>query len=311
MQRTDTTQTTVRGDVAAPTSPRRLRAVLPGTAALAAAGALALAVAGPAAAATNSAIPGAHLARAAASAGALTASASTADTPAQQGAGQPAAIYDVTPSMATQPGKAFPKNVVFQVSDVYGNGIPGVLVHLSMPASGPSGVFDRSGLYTWDQISDEHGYVDVGTVTAGSTPGSFLISTTAPLLGLTGGTLRLYVTSPQAPTQPSMTIGDTSLVEGNSGSQAVEVPVTLNAASSTPVRVHWHTQDDTAFAPSDYRKAAGTLTIPAGQTRGTVTVHVRGDRTPEPNEMFIVALESPSGATLARTGAFVTIVNDD
>ena len=36
-----------------------------------------------------------------------------------------------------------------------------------------------------------------------------------------------------------------------------------------------------------------------------------GDRTVEPDETFVVALANPSGATLARDTATVTIVNDD
>jgi Calx-beta domain-containing protein len=48
------------------------------------------------------------------------------------------------------------------------------------------------------------------------------------------------------------------------------------------VSVNYATADGSATAGSDYQAASGTLTIPAGQTTGTITVLVNGDRLGEP-----------------------------
>ena len=67
----------------------------------------------------------------------------------------------------------------------------------------------------------------------------------------------------------------------------------------------------TAKAAEDYTAAAGTLTIPAGQTTGTITVLVNGDRLGEPNETFCVNLSAPTNATIADGQAIGTILDDE
>ena len=93
--------------------------------------------------------------------------------------------------------------------------------------------------------------------------------------------------------EPRISIGDVSKKEGNSGLTAFAFTVSLSAAYDVPVTVAYATANGTATAGSDYRAATGTLTIPAGQTSGTITVQVIGDRLAEPNETFVVNLEQP------------------
>ena len=66
-----------------------------------------------------------------------------------------------------------------------------------------------------------------------------------------------------------------------------------------------------ASSSSDYVAKSGTVTFAAGTTTATITVTINGDTTVEPNETFLVNLSAPSNATLARTSATVTILNDD
>jgi hypothetical protein len=61
-----------------------------------------------------------------------------------------------------------------------------------------------------------------------------------------------------------------------------------------PVTISYATANGTATAGSDYQGVSGTLTIPAGQTSGTITVQVSGDRLAEPNETFFVNLSNPN-----------------
>ena len=59
--------------------------------------------------------------------------------------------------------------------------------------------------------------------------------------------------------------------------------MTLSAPSTQAVTVDYTTADGTATtAGSDYTAASGTLTIPIGQTTGTITIKVRGDKNVEP-----------------------------
>src|SRR5207244_4338812 len=115
---------------------------------------------------------------------------------------------------------------------------------------------------------------------------------------------------PPPPPLPSITIGDVAVAEGNTGTRAA-FTVTLSAASSQPVTVVYATADGTATAGGDYQAASGTLTIPAGQTSGTISVPVIGDRLAEPNETFVVSLSSPTNATIADGQGIGTIVDDE
>jgi chitinase len=113
------------------------------------------------------------------------------------------------------------------------------------------------------------------------------------------------------PPMPSVSVGDVTVSEGNSASQAASFVVTLSAASSQPVTVAYTTVNGTAGAGSDYRATTDTMTIPAGQTTGTITVLVNGDRFAEANETFFVNLSSPVGATIADGQGVGTIVDDE
>jgi endoglucanase len=86
--------------------------------------------------------------------------------------------------------------------------------------------------------------------------------------------------------------------------------VELSTASITPVTVAYKTVAGTASG-SDFTPVTGTLTFAPGETKKTVTVKVAGDALQEANETFQLSLSSPSGATLAKTSAIATIVNDD
>src|SRR5207244_3393558 len=112
------------------------------------------------------------------------------------------------------------------------------------------------------------------------------------------------------PPPPSMTIGDVTVTEGNTGTRAASFTVTLSAAYGQPVTVAYTTSNGTATAGSDYQASSGILTIPAGQTTGTITVLVNGDRLAEPNETFVVNLSSPNAVITDGQGVG-TILDDD
>jgi predicted extracellular nuclease len=110
---------------------------------------------------------------------------------------------------------------------------------------------------------------------------------------------------------PTVRAFDALVVEGNTGTRVVRVPVRLSTASGRTVTVDWSTQNLTATAGSDYVAASGTVTFAPGQTQGFADITVIGDRRRELPELFTVRLANPSGATVAGGAAYVLILDDD
>jgi membrane-bound inhibitor of C-type lysozyme len=111
--------------------------------------------------------------------------------------------------------------------------------------------------------------------------------------------------------QPTISINDVTLTEGNSGTTSFTFTVSLSSASSSTVTVGFSTQDGTALSSEDYATIAGTLTFAPDETTQTITVNVNGDTTFEDDETFFVNLNSASGATIVDGQGVGTISNDD
>jgi len=111
----------------------------------------------------------------------------------------------------------------------------------------------------------------------------------------------------------TLSIGDVTVTEGNSGQVAAIFNVTLSAATPQIVTVNWATANNTAtIANNDYAAASGTLTFPANSTAAqTITVQVNGDTAVEPSETFFVNLSGAASATILDSQGVGTIVNDD
>jgi probable HAF family extracellular repeat protein len=122
---------------------------------------------------------------------------------------------------------------------------------------------------------------------------------------------RAFLLTPQSAATPLVTIGDVTVTEGNTGTRAATFTVTLSVTSSQPVTVAYATANGTATAGSDYQATSDTLTIPVGQTSGTITVLVNGDRLPEPNETFSVNLSSATNAIISDGQGTGTITDDE
>jgi predicted extracellular nuclease len=111
---------------------------------------------------------------------------------------------------------------------------------------------------------------------------------------------------------PTVRAFDALVVEGNTGTRVVRVPVRLSTASGRTVTVAWATQALTASAGSDFVAASGTVTFAPGQTQGFADVTIIGDRRRELiPELFQVRLSAPSGATVAGSPGLVLILDDD
>ncbi len=118
--------------------------------------------------------------------------------------------------------------------------------------------------------------------------------------------------------QPTVTIGDVLVKEGNSGTTVANVPVTLSHTYPAAVTVNYATvvggvdKPHRAAFTSDFAKKSGALVIPAGATSGTIQIAIVGDTKLEQNETFYVNLSSATNGslTLDQTGV-VTIGNDE
>lgn len=111
--------------------------------------------------------------------------------------------------------------------------------------------------------------------------------------------------------EPSLSIGDATLLEGNAGPTVFSFAVTLTNASSLDVGATYQTADGSAMAPGDYTATSASLMIPAGQLGTSVLVSVAGDVAVESDETFTVTLSAPSNATISDAEGLGTITNDD
>jgi hypothetical protein len=110
---------------------------------------------------------------------------------------------------------------------------------------------------------------------------------------------------------PTLSIGDVTLAEGDSGTTDAGFVVTLSAASGQTVTVNFATANGTATAGSDYVATNGVVNFAPGVTNQTLTVRVNGDLIGETNETFFVNLSNPSNATIADGQGLGTILDDE
>ncbi len=110
---------------------------------------------------------------------------------------------------------------------------------------------------------------------------------------------------------PTLSIGDVTVPEGDSGTVTASFPVTLSAVSGRDVDVDYATADGTATAGSDYEAATGTLVFAAGETTKQIDVTVDPDVVAEIDKAFTVVLSSPQNATILAGTGLGTITDDD
>lgn len=111
--------------------------------------------------------------------------------------------------------------------------------------------------------------------------------------------------------QPTISVAGVSVAEGNSGTTATSVTVTLSNPSSETITVLYATSADTATAGADYQSASGTVTFNPGVTQQTIPLQIVGDNVHEANETFNLELSSPANAMLGQATAVVEILDDD
>jgi hypothetical protein len=126
-------------------------------------------------------------------------------------------------------------------------------------------------------------------------------------------TLLLLVTASvdAAAQQPSITVHDVLVVEGNAGTTQAAFSITLSAASSQTVTCNFATADGTATAGSDYVATSGALSFAPGETQKSVVVLVNGDTVDEAQETFFLDISNVQNATVNTSRGTGFIVDDD
>ncbi len=111
-------------------------------------------------------------------------------------------------------------------------------------------------------------------------------------------------------TVPVLSVADAAGPEGDSRGAKLNFIVSLSSASTQTVTVAYATAPGTADG-TDYKSKAGTVTIQAGKTSAKVSVPLKSDTRPEPDERFTLTLSNATNASIGDGVATGTIVNDD
>lgn len=109
---------------------------------------------------------------------------------------------------------------------------------------------------------------------------------------------------------PSFSINDVTVTEGDAGFANASFTVSLSPASGAPQSVDYTTQVGSAVSPDDYTLTSGTLNFLASETSMPVDVPIAGELLEEADETFTVVLSNGTLPILDDTGSG-TITDDD
>jgi len=110
---------------------------------------------------------------------------------------------------------------------------------------------------------------------------------------------------------PTVSIGDTTVNEGDFGTAYAYFTVSLSATSAQTIEAVYETADNTAAAGSDYVAVSDTVFFPRGTRTLLIGIAINGDQIIEPDESFFVNLTSANLADLGDTQGKADIINDD
>lgn len=126
-----------------------------------------------------------------------------------------------------------------------------------------------------------------------------------------GGGSDTVATNNPPPATPTISIGDATLVEGDSGQAQLVFNITASVTSASNISFDYATSDGSATAGIDYEAENGTATISASSTSTSIDIAVIGDSDVEQNETFSLVLSNAVNANIADGTAIGTISNDD
>lgn len=203
-------------------------------------------------------------------------------------------------------------------------------VTLSAPSSLPVSVIAHTTPGTATENADYQGTAAQISFAPGQTTGTFTVVVNGDNIDEFNETYTARLTAPTNATigtgaatatindndpAPTLTVGDVSMVEGNSGTTTFLFAVTLSQASEKNVHVVLSTANGTAkVTDSDYKpKSNSALNLGPGVTTKNFKVSVVGDTKVEANETFFVNVvtASTTNCTVVDGQGQGTILNDD
>ncbi|MGH8991269.1 MAG: Calx-beta domain-containing protein, partial [Acidimicrobiia bacterium] len=110
---------------------------------------------------------------------------------------------------------------------------------------------------------------------------------------------------------PTISVGDTQVVEGDAGTSSAVFTVALAAPSGSGVSVRFRTSAGSAALGGDFSGVNGIVSFSPGETAKTVAVPVVGDTAEEPDETFSLTLSEPVGGPMSDAEAVGRILDDD
>ena len=121
---------------------------------------------------------------------------------------------------------------------------------------------------------------------------------------------------PPTTVEPTLSIDDAVVTEGDSGLTVLQFTISASAVSQggsviADASVDYVTSDETATEGVDYEAGSGTVQIPGSVSQVTIDVNIIGDIDEEGDESFSITLSSPSNATISDDTAIGTIRDDD
>jgi hypothetical protein len=111
--------------------------------------------------------------------------------------------------------------------------------------------------------------------------------------------------------QPTLTVTDVIVNEGNSFSSGLVFKVSLSAPSGKPISFRYSTADGSAIAGKDYFAVNNIWNIAPGVTSVDLGVSISSDNIYELNEEFFLNILEPMNVTVADSQGKGTITNDD
>lgn len=111
--------------------------------------------------------------------------------------------------------------------------------------------------------------------------------------------------------QPSLTLANGQVVEGDAGTVDMVFDATLSNVSANVVAFDFATVAGTALAGIDFTADTGQVSITAGQQTAQFVIAVIGDTVEESDETFSVSVSNVTGAQIAQTSILATIIDDD
>ncbi|MEO6688501.1 MAG: Calx-beta domain-containing protein [Dokdonella sp.] len=109
---------------------------------------------------------------------------------------------------------------------------------------------------------------------------------------------------------PTLTVADTEVIEGNSGSQLMQVAATLSAPTTQTVSFGYTTAPGTAVTvaaggnAADYANAFGAVTFSPGTIAQQIPVTIHGDTSVEADEAFSIAAGDGQNSMTLQNASF-------